>query len=135
MDFRTYRLWRDSSSFVSWQGPDGDTHSIDVSNPAELGEYAITRDSSGKPVMAYRVGEPGSNFPDGEIIVAIDGAPSSAATLLHYDDDIPRKYYYATDSNSSNPLGRKAFRIRTEGLRESPIARYASLLVMSVPLA
>lgn len=125
-----YSLSQDGSGVITWKGPDGDTHSLDVNNPAGPGEYTIENDSNGKPVMAYKVGQGGD---DGELVVSLEGAPSLAATLLHNEDDFPAKYYYATDTgNSRNPLGRWSFRIKTEGRKNSPFENWANFNVMVV---
>ncbi|MGE3803026.1 MAG: hypothetical protein AB7H80_18560, partial [Candidatus Kapaibacterium sp.] len=94
-DLNLYRLWRENNSDVKWQGPDGVTHSIDISNPPNPpNDWAHTLDSNGKWVMAYK---PGLSGEDGTLVVSLAGAPSIKATLLHDEDDTPRKYYFATD--------------------------------------
>ena len=127
---KLYELSRGASRFVKWVGPDGKAHYIDVLNPPTGNLWAITNDSAGKPVMAYKPGfHPGE---DGELVVSLEGALSIVATLMHNEDDFPRKYYFATDSKNNNPLDRPAFILRCEGLRQSPVEKWASLRVMVV---
>ncbi|MGK7894362.1 MAG: hypothetical protein AB4372_12255 [Xenococcus sp. (in: cyanobacteria)] len=128
---KLYKLFRGEDRFVKWNAPDGQTYSIDALNPAPEGQWAITLDSQGKPVMAYR---PRSNGPssDGELVVSLDGAPSHIATLLHEEDDYPRKYYFATDVYHNNPLDRPAFILRAEGISDMPVQRWVGLRVMVV---
>ena len=127
-----YQLSRAGDGFVQWMGPDGDTHSINAINPAPPGQWAITQDSHGCPVMAYRPGGFSGGPADGELVVSLDGAPSLIATLLHEQDDVPRKYYFATDAGNNNPLGRWAFILRAEGISDMPVARYVNFRVMVV---
>ena len=70
--------------------------------------------------MAYKRDKNGG---DGWLVLSLDGAPSRIATLLHDEDDIPRKYYFSTDAKDdpNNPLQGPAFLLRCEGLRGSPV--------------
>ncbi len=129
---KLYQLSRGGDRFVKWSGPDGDTHSIDALNPAPPGQWAITQDSNGQSVMAYRPGGFPGGPADGELVVSLKGAPSIAATLLHEEDDFPRKYYFATDGENNNPLGHAAFILRAEGISDMPVARWANFRVMVV---
>jgi hypothetical protein len=121
MAIKLYALGRGGDGFVVWKGPDGDTHSLDADNPPNPADsWAIVQDSQNRPVMAYSPSAFGS---DGTLYVSIEGAPSRAATLLHDEDDAPRKLYYATDNGNGteNPLGRPAFILRGEGMRDCPV--------------
>ena len=126
---KLYELSRVGDQLVKWVGPDGDTHTIDVVNAAPLNSWKFTQDSDGRPVMAYREVPSGS---DGTLVVSLDGAPSIMATLLHNEDDFPRKYYFATDGGNNNPLGRPAFILQAEGENRSPVDRWANFRVMVV---
>lgn len=128
-----YQLRRGGDDLVKWTAPDGNTYTINVSNPPNPpNQWAITYDANQKPVMAYSPDALGS---DGTLVVSLDGAGSLAATLLHEEDDTPRKYYFATDTGnttSTTPLGRWSFILRTEGLSDSPVVRWANFKVMVV---
>ena len=119
-----YSLSRTDNRFVKWNAPAGHSYFIDVS-----GNDTVTLDVNGQPVMAY---EKGKNGGDGKLVVSLDGAPSISATLLHSEDDKPRKYYFATDGWNNNPLNRPAFILQAEGLKGSPVESWARLVVMVV---
>jgi hypothetical protein len=125
-----YRLYREKDRFVKWEGPGRASHSIDVENPPSPStSWTVTRDLAGRPVMAY---SPDALGDDGTLVVSLEGAPSFIATLLHAEDDYPRKYYFATDGGNHNPLKCPAFILRCEGEGRSPIPPWASFYVMVV---
>ena len=120
---KLYELSRGSSGLVTWQGPTG-TYTINTSR----GDNEVA-DENGLPVLRYERGNLGE---DGILYISLDGEPGLAATLLHFEDDRPRKYYFATDNGGSNPLGRPAFILRAEGIRTSPVPRFAGFKIMVV---
>jgi hypothetical protein len=137
MAITLYRLHRERDRWVKWEGPDGVTHQLDALNHPPLGQWAFVYDADNRPVMAWRqpfiiqtMAPP--TFLDAELVVSLDGAPSLAATLLHDDDDWPKKYYFATDGGNGNPLGRWAFKLLVEGVSDMPVATWVNLRVMVV---
>lgn len=85
-------------------------------------------DTKGIPVIAYRY----SGKSDGELVVSLEGANSIAATLLHNEDDVPRKYYYATDGKNNTELKRPAFILKAEGISRCPVQKCCGLKIMTV---
>ncbi len=122
----TYRLYGTNDSLIVWEAPDGMRYFLDPVN-APVDVYSFVRDGNGQKVMAYKP----SSTEDGELVLSLEGAVSIACTLLHDEDDVPRKYYFATDANQ-NPLDRPAFILRTEGLKNSPVLRNSQFRVMCV---
>lgn len=123
----TYRLYGTLDNLIVWEAPDGMRYFLDPAN-APIDKYSFVRDGNGKKVMAYKPSSTG----DGELVVSLEGAVSIACTLLHYEDDFPRKHYFATDSGGNNPLERPAFILRAEGINNNPVPRAASFRVMCV---
>ncbi|MGK7952525.1 MAG: hypothetical protein AB4368_27990 [Xenococcaceae cyanobacterium] len=125
----TYKVSRGEDGLIVWEAPDGMRYFLDPAN-APIDKYSFVRDGNGKKVMAYKPSSTG----DGELVVSLEGAVSIACTLLHDEDDVPRKYYFATDARNNNPLERPAFILRAEGLSNSPVQRFALLRVMCLQL-
>ncbi len=112
-----YTLWADKNGMVWWNCPDGYRYGL---MPRD---GAMTFDIKGKPVMYYN---------KGVLEVSLDGAISYSATLLHLDDDIPRKLYYATDGGNFTKLKRLAFILRAQGIKGCPVQKNAQYQVMVV---
>lgn len=125
-----YKFYRDKSDTVTWESPDGNTYKLDTSAPStDQHGWVFTQDAAGKNVMAYR---PGTFGADGTLVLALGPQRSLAATLLHDEDDFPRKYYFATDGGNNNPLRHRAFILCNEGEPGCPIAKFSSFQVMVV---
>lgn len=122
----TYRL-RTPDKIIEWYAPDGMRYFLDPAN-APIDKYLFVRDGNGKKVMAYKPSSTG----DGELVVSLEGSVSIACTLLHDEDDVPRKQYFATDAGNNNPLDRPAFILRAEGERNNPVPRFSSFHIMCV---
>ncbi|MEO1258030.1 MAG: hypothetical protein AAFZ15_04510 [Bacteroidota bacterium] len=128
-DFQFFRLSSDGTGKVTYAAPDGNNYIID---PGSAGNgWIFTYDTNSKPVMAFRKGNNATDN-DGELVVSLDGANSIISSLLHYEDDYPRKYYYASDGGNNNPLNRRAFILRCDGINGSPVQRWCSLMIMTV---
>ena len=125
------RTTRYRTPIVKWLGPNSgpDGYTLDVSSSIP-DSWVYAYDSERKPVMAFK---PGGSGEDGTLLLSIDGAPSLIATLLHAEDDEPRKYYFATDGNHvENVLKRPAFILKCEGYSDCPVQEQAQFFVMIV---
>ena len=127
MYMQTFDLYDDCDGIVKWEAPDGKIYQLDTSK-AEKGEWFFTYDENDLPVMAFKT----APSRDGELVVSLDGAKSFAATLLHNEDDTPRKLYFATDAGNNNPLKRPAFILRVSKIEGCPVAKCARFSVLCV---
>lgn len=127
--FKFFKLSSDGSGKVTYKSPDGNNYILDPSTGGA--SWIFVYDTSANPVMAYRKGNSTTDF-DGELVVSLDGAGSIMATLLHNEDDFPRKYYYATDGHNNNPLNRPAFILRSDGIAGCPVQKWSHLVIMTV---
>jgi hypothetical protein len=126
----TYKLSRDGASIVKWEAPDGSTYELDLSQ-ATPGQWHIINNSVGQAVMAYLT-KPGQ---DGELVLTLEGSKAGiAATLLHQEDDRPRKLYFSTDGGNNNPLQAPAFQLKCEGVEGSPVQPWAAYQVLCVEI-
>lgn len=124
-----FELRADEHGIIHWFAPDGKTYQLNPDNPAEPDKWLLTHNTQGKPVMGLKV----SANKDAVLIVSLEGAKGHATTLLHYEDDVPRQYYLATDGgNSDNPLNCWAFKLSTVGFKKSPVPAHAILRVLCV---
>lgn len=127
--FKFFKLSADGSGKVSYSAPDGQTYLL---NPSQAGNgWHMVYDTNQKPVMAYRKGIVASDY-DGELVVSLAGAGSIMSTLLHNEDDYPRKCYFSSDGGNNNPLNRPAFSFRVDGESNCPVRPWANYSIMVV---
>ncbi|MDU9050625.1 MAG: hypothetical protein Q3M30_17395 [Candidatus Electrothrix sp. Rat3] len=122
----------DRNREISWQAPDGHTYILTIPPTPPSGGWTVTPDAGGKPVMALYQDPAGQG--DAQLELSIDGAVSLCASLFHSEDDHPKVYATATDSGSgnSNHLQRPAFMITQPGVKDCPLAAWASFRVVCI---
>ena len=125
--FETFDLMVDGSGIVSWTAPDGNTYKLDP-RKAEIGTPYFVKNSEGKAVMSLfkKSGE------NARLEVTLEGSPSTAASLIHYDDDTPHQYYYATDGGNAANLKCQAFILYGVDRQDCPIVAFAGFKVLVV---
>lgn len=127
--FKFFNLSSDGSGKVKYNAPDGQAYILD---PSQAGSgWHKVYDTNQKPVMAFRRGVSSTDF-DGELVVSLDGAGSIMSTLLHNEDDYPRKCYYSSDGGNNNPLNRAAFSLRVDGEIQCPVQKWSHYVIMVV---
>ena len=129
-----YDIWREWGTIVKWKGPGGIVHQVDTSDvPASKWAY----DNDDDPNIGYRQGYAGI---PGRIVVSLEGNPSGhrvAATLLHKEDDVPRRVMFATDGGNGShghpKLNKKpTFILEVSNFRDCPVEINAGYRVMVV---
>jgi len=129
--FQFLRLRSNGSGKVTFDAADGKSYILDPNQASGSSWHFVYETNSQKAVMAFRRGSPFTDN-DGELVISIDGAISGIATLLHHEDDYPRKYYFATDGYNNNPLNRQAFILRADGINGCPVQPWVTLQIMLV---
>ncbi len=110
-----YYLSRGSGTIISYATPTNGTFTLDFSTCA-TDTWCCT---SGQEICLYNYSDPNL---DDILELTLAGSNSLACTLLHYEDDQPRKYYYATDGgNDCGGMNTWCFRLKREGGNSNPI--------------
>ena len=131
VEIKTTPLWN-AEGTIKYKAPDGKTYEFDPQTvPSDGRWHVVQHDDLNRPVLALRKH---NGKRDAELAVSIeDSTTRPSVTLLHDEDDFPRKYYIAADAyNDDNPLNRPALKIKCEGESVSPVPRNAALKVMMV---
>lgn len=113
------------TGFLSYNTPSGTTAQLQVASCATdmwccTGNYEI---------CYYNY----SGSYDDMVALTLEGGRSISCTLLHHEDDTPRKVYFATDAYNGCPSqtpGKPCFLLREEGNTSCPVRPWAGFEII-----
>lgn len=121
-----YGFSRVGDTIVRYTTPSGNSLGLNVATCAQ-DTWCCTQGSEGYEICYYNY----SSSADDMMTFTLDGATSIRCTLLHNEDDAPRKLYFATDGGNNCVPGsnKPCFMLRSAGDTGAPVRAWASYLI------